>query len=211
MADPKTAGLHAPQSRRAALRAGGLAAATLAALGADRAAAQPATPLAGGKPSGALLIQGFAHGALFRTQGSGGPNMLPYTLILWSAIGGFVLLDPANGNVGVQPTDRVVGALGAANPPPAVALIASPAQAGDPRGAGESAWALTLGNASLGSDPDAVTYQGTLLDPDEAQTKFGLTPSELPSLVKFGPGYVLVADADALAPAALGGLQFRWP
>jgi hypothetical protein len=211
MRDSGPFAVNASRSRRAALRTGGGLAAAVAAFGAGRVVAQSTTPLAGGTQSGSILAQGFAHGTLFRTQGSGGPDMLPYTLILWSAIGGFALLEPANGSAGVLPTDRVVTALGAAKPGPSVALIASPTEAGDPRGAGEQAWALTLGYGSLGQDPDAVTYQGTLLEPAEAQARFGLTPSEPPSLVKFGPGYLIVTDADALDLNSLGGLRLTLP
>jgi hypothetical protein len=205
MDDGGPVGLSGRRTRRAALHAGGVAAA-LAMLAGGRVAAQPATPIAQG--SGPVLVQGFGYGTLFRTQGSGGPDMLPYTLILWTAIGGFVSLDPAVG-AGILPTDRVINALGAAKPPPAVALIASP-EGGDPDGGGESTWALTLGYASLGQDRDAVTYQGTLLDPADAQTRFGLTPSPPPSLVKFGPGYLLAAAA-ALDLGSLGGVRLRWP
>ncbi|HET7092262.1 MAG TPA: hypothetical protein VFI22_02260 [Thermomicrobiales bacterium] len=182
MDESNAIGSPAPRTRRAALRTGGVAAAALAAFGAGRVAAQSATPLAGGARTGSVLAQGFVHGTLFRTQGSG-PNLLPYTIIVWGAIGGFAFFDRGSGAAGILPADRVVDALGAANPAPDIVLIASPAKAGDPSGAGEQAWALTLGYAGLGQDPDAVTYQGALLDPADAMARFGLAPSPPPSLV----------------------------
>jgi hypothetical protein len=194
-------------SRRRVLRSGVVGVA-IAALGFGAAAAQSATPV-GTSGAGPTLLQGFSHGTLFRTQGSG-PNLPPYTLILWGAVGGVASIDQPRGDVALLPAGRVVNALGAADPAPTVILTASSSAEGDPTGAGQLAWALTLTYAGLGSDPDAVTYQGALLDAGEATQRFGLTASEPPSSINIGPGY-LIANAASLSLPARGGIRLRLP
>ncbi len=141
-----------------------------------------------------LLVQSFARGSLFPTQGDVG--VLPYTAILRdAAYRGFFVLDPSGGSAGVASTETVLSALAAADePPPAVLLSLS---GGD--SATGAIWALRLVSGSLGSDLGAVTYQGEPLSDDDAPSWLGTAPPELPAGPQdLGAGYLVIAGLSGL-------------
>ena len=179
-------------TRRSAL--GGMAA--LALLGSVNASAQEATPASG---SELILVQAFTNGTLFPTQGDG-PDLPPYTLILWGAAdGGFFYIDQASGMAGVVPTDEALVAIAAAPDGAYAALVGRPEQDGATSQDGQN-WALTLVSGSPGSDPGAVTYQGDVLDtaPPAGPQDFGagfLILSGLAGVNTEGPDVVQVSLA----------------
>lgn len=179
-------------SRRGLILTGAVAAALGAAsrLSATGVSAQtPEAGVAGGAP---LLVQSFSRGSLFPTQGDAG--VLPYTLILWDAAPqGVVVVDPAAGQFGIAPTDRVLTALGDAAAPPWAMVTA---------GTGEL-WLLRLQSGSLGSDPGAVTYQGDVVGTEEAANALGLTAAEPPQGPQDVTGYLLIFGLQA--PDLLSG------
>src|SRR5204862_444623 len=148
-----TPAMGAGATRRASL-AGGLAALALG--GRAVARAENATPAAGAG-TGLFLVQGFSHGTLFPTQGSD-TNLAPYTLILWDAAdAGLFFVDHENGDAGVIPTERILGAIKPAPAAPSAALIAGAGEGTPATGQQEAIWPLQLVLGNLGSDLGAVT------------------------------------------------------
>src|SRR5215213_7397183 len=113
----------AHHSRRAALCRGGALTFALAA-GVNRVAAQEATPGTGGVESGAILVQTFGSANLFRTQGSGGPDMAPYTLYIQDVADRTLFFsERSEAAIGFVPTNQFIDAL-AAGAELAAALVA---------------------------------------------------------------------------------------
>lgn len=169
-------------SRRAILRAGGLAALT---------GALVTLPAGARGDPGMTIVQAFASGTLFPTQGdAGGP---PYTLILWGT-DGRGLLALTGEWAAVLNGGALLAALEAGARPRAAVVLPAPAD-----GTGQQqAWGLQLVSGSPGSDPDAVTYQGELLDDAAASDWLGTPVTAPDGAATFGPGYLVITGLDGL-------------
>jgi hypothetical protein len=180
------------RSRRTALRAGGALLAGRGGLALPRFAAAQSTPEAGTE-IGLLLVQCFSHGSLFATQGSAG--VLPYTLILWDAADrGFFFTSPQDHVAGFVPTNSLLIAIKAGERPKAAVVV----PAADGSGT-QHAWALQLAYGDLGSDPGAVTYQGTPIDEAEAADWLGVAPTPLAHDVQdVTNGFLVIAGPPSL-------------
>ena len=167
-------------SRRALLQAGGLAA---------LAGALHTLPTQAHDDDGMVIAQAFASGTLFPTQGdAGGP---PYTLILWGA-DGRGLLALTDEWAAVLNGGALLAALEAGAKPQAAVVLPAPAD-----GTGQQqAWGLKLVSGSPGSDPDAVTYQGDLLDDAAASDWLGTPVTAPDGAATFGPGYLILTGLD---------------
>jgi hypothetical protein len=166
---------HTP-SRRVILQAGGLAA---------FAGALIALPVHAEDEAGMVVVQAFASGTLFPTQGDAdGP---PYTLTLWGA-DGRGLLALTQEWAAVLNSNALLMALEAGAQPQAAVVLPAPA---DGTGA-QQAWGITLTSGSPGSDADAVTYQGEVLTDAAASDWLGMPVTAPDGAVTFGPGYLVV-------------------
>ena len=167
-------------SRRALLHAGGLAA---------LAGALHTLPTQAHDDDGMVIAQAFASGTLFPTQGDAdGP---PYTLILWGA-DGRGLLALTDEWAAVLNGGALLAALEAGAKPQAAVVLPAPAD-----GTGQQqAWGLKLVSGSPGSDPDAVTYQGDLLDDAAASDWLGTPVTAPDGAATFGPGYLILTGLD---------------
>src|SRR5687767_12048104 len=97
MDDRRASGRGDLHSRRGALQSGAALGAALAALSVRGAGAGQATPTASEAGAGLLQAQAFSRGNVFPTQGDG-PDLPPYTVILWDAADrGVVIADAASG------------------------------------------------------------------------------------------------------------------
>lgn len=169
-------------SRRAILQSGGLAA----------LAGALATVSAGAQgDAGMVVAQAFASGTLFPTQGDAdGP---PYTLILWGADGRGLLALTAEW-AAVLNGGALLAALEAGTQPQAAVVLPAPAD-----GTGQQhAWGLKLVSGSPGSDADAVTYQGELLDDTAASDWLGTPVTAPDGVATFGPGYLVIIGLEGL-------------
>ena len=169
-------------SRRAILRSGGLAA---------LAGALTTLPVQAQDEAGIVIAQAFASGTLFPTQGDAdGP---PYTLILWGA-DGRGLLALTGEWAAVLNSGALLAALEAGAQPQAAVVLPAPAD-----GTGQQqAWGLKLVSGSPGSDADAVTYQGELLDDAAASDWLGTSVAAPDGAATFGPGYLVLIGLDGL-------------
>lgn len=169
-------------SRRAILRAGGLAA---------LAGALTALPAGAQDEAGMTIVQAFASGTLFPTQGDAvGP---PYTLILWGA-DGRGLLAVTGEWAAVLNSGALLAALAAGAQPQAAVVLPAPAD-----GTGQQrAWGMKLVSGSPGSDPDAITYQGDLLDDAAASGWLGTPVTAPDGAATFGPGYLVLIGLEGL-------------
>ena len=167
-------------SRRAVLQASGLAA---------LAGALATLPAGAQRNTGMVVVQAFASGTLFPTQGdAAGP---PYTLILWGA-DGRGLLALTDEWAAVLNGGALLAALEAGAKPQAAVVLPAPAD-----GTGQQqAWGLKLVSGSPGSDPDAVTYQGDLLDDAAASDWLGTPVTAPDGAATFGPGYLILTGLD---------------
>jgi len=163
-------------SRRVVLQAGGLAA---------LAGALARVPAGAQEKAGMVIAQAFVSGTLFPTQGDAdGP---PYTLILWGADGRGLLALTAEWAAVVNSNSLLIALDAGAQPQAAVVLPAAADGTGQ-----QQAWGLKLVSGSPGSDADAVTYQGELLE-DAAASEWLGTPVTAPDgAATFGPGYLVV-------------------
>lgn len=169
-------------SRRAILHAGGLAA---------LAGALTTLPAGAQGDPGLTIVQAFASGSLFPTQGdAGGP---PYTLILWGADGrGLLAFTPEW--AAVLNSGALLAALAAGAEPQAAVVLPAPAD-----GTGrQRAWGVKLVSGSPGSDPDAITYQGDLLDDAAASDWLGTAVTAPDGAATFGPGYLVLIGLEGL-------------
>lgn len=176
-----SAGLSS-SSRRAILHAGGLAA---------LAGALTTLPAGAQGDPGLTIVQAFASGSLFPTQGdAGGP---PYTLILWGADGrGLLAFTPEW--AAVLNSGALLAALAAGAEPQAAVVLPAPAD-----GTGrQRAWGVKLVSGSPGSDPDAITYQGDLLDDAAASDWLGTAVTAPDGAATFGPGYLVLIGLEGL-------------
>jgi len=198
--------LNSPRSRRDAVFGGGAVVAALGSLSWRHAVAAQATPLAAAPGSGLLLVQSFSQGSLFPTQGDW--DILPYTVILWEAAArGFFFVDGASGAAGVIPAETVVSAIGAGDGQ-ARAVLAAPMTAENDAAASQPVWVLQLGYGGLGSDPDAVTYQGEPLPADEAAAWLGAAPAALPDAPQdLGAGYLIIAGLAGVDTSGGAGVR----
>lgn len=169
-------------SRRAVLQAGGLAA---------LASALMNFPTAAQDNPGLTVVQAFASGTLFPTQGDAdGP---PYTLILWGADGRGLLAFTTEWAAVVN-SDSLLIALDAGEQPQAAIVLPAPAD-----GTGQQqAWGLKLISGSPGSDADAVTYQGELLADAAASDWLGTPVTAPDGAATFGPGYLVIIGLPGL-------------
>ena len=169
-------------SRRALLQAGGLAA---------LAGALTAWSAQAHDDDGMVIAQAFASGTLFPTQGDAdGP---PYTLILWGADGRGLLALTAEW-AAVLNSGALLAALAAGAQPQAAVVLPAPAD-----GTGQQqAWGLKLVSGSPGSDADAVTYQGALLDDAAASDWLGTPVTAPEGAATFGPGYLVLIGLEGL-------------
>ena len=169
-------------SRRAIVQAGGLAA---------LAGAFTAWPVRAQDDAGLTIIQAFATGTLFPTQGDA--DSPPYTLILWGA-DGRGLLALTGEWAAVLNSGSLLAALEAGEEPQAAVVLPAPAA-----GAGQQrAWGLKLTSGSPGSDPDAITYQGDLLDDAAASDWLGTPVTAPDGAATFGPGYLVIIGLGGL-------------
>jgi hypothetical protein len=176
-------------SRRSTLRAGGALLAAAGGLALPRSVFAQSTPVTEG--AGLLLVQSFSHGSLFPTQGEAG--LLPYTLILWDAAArGLFFTSAADQAAGFAPTEALLLAIAAGERPRAAVVV--PESPGVQR-----VWTIRLAYGGLGSDPDAVTYQGEAMDEAEAADWLGMTPEPLRHEVEdLSAGYLIVGGLPAL-------------
>ena len=146
---------RSPQSRRAALRrlGGGALAAAMGTVGLGRARAQDATPAAGPAVE-FLYVQSFAGGTFLPKPGEAGV----YELTLTGGTGHTVYFaDRPERQVGIAPTERVLGAIGfdPANPPNAALVV----QTAD----GEDVVIVELLNPRLDEAAGTLTYDARVL------------------------------------------------
>ena len=178
-------------SRRAALCRGGALALALAD-DVNRVAAQEATPGMGGVESGAILVQIFSSANLFRTQGSGDPDMAPYTLYIQDVADRTLFFaERPEAAMGVVPTNRFIDAL-AAGAELTAALVAPPADINGVAEETESVWVLALSDWGVGEDPGELTYQGSLVPAADAETRFGVKVAPEPTWQNTGAGYFFI-------------------
>ena len=169
-------------SRRVILQAGGLAA---------LAGALTSLPARAQDGPGFVVAQAFASGTLFPTQGDAeGP---PYTLILWGADGRGLLAFTPEWAAVLNSGSLLIALQAGVQPQAAVVLPA----AADGTGR-QQAWGLKLVSGSPGSDPDAVTYQGELLDDAAASDWLGTPVTAPDGAATFGPGYLVIIGLDGL-------------
>jgi hypothetical protein len=170
-------------SRRVILQAGGLAA---------LAGALTSLPVrAQGDGAGMTIVQAFASGTLFPTQGDADAS--PYTLTLWGA-DGRGLLALTGEWAAVLNGGALLAALEAGAQPQAAVVLPAPAD-----GTGQQqAWGLKLVSGSPGSDADAVTYQGELLDDAAASDWLGTPVTAPDGAATFGPGYLVIIGLEGL-------------
>jgi hypothetical protein len=163
-------------SRRALLQVGGLAA---------LAGALTTLPAGAQDDAGMVIAQAFASGTLFPTQGDAdGP---PYTLILWGA-DGRGLLALTSEWAAVINGGALLAALQAGEQPQAAVVLPAAAD-----GTGQQqAWGLKLVSGSPGSDADAITYQGELLEDAAASDWLGTPVTAPDGAATFGPGYLVI-------------------
>jgi hypothetical protein len=156
---------------------------------------------------GAIFVQTFTSANLFRTQGSGGPDMAPYTLYIQD-VADRTLFFAGRPEVamGVVPTNRFIDAL-AAGAELTAALVAPLANTnGVVAEETESVWVLTLSYWGVGEDPGELTYQGSLVPANDAEAQFGVKVAPEPTWQDTGSGYFFifgvpetsVADSEAL-------------
>ncbi len=194
-------------SRRAALCGGGALALALAA-GAHRVAAQEATPGMGGGELGPVLVQTFNSANLFRTQGSGGPDMAPYTLYIRDVADRTLFFaERPEAAIGVVPTDRFIDAL-AAGAELTGALVAPPADTTDAKEA-EAVWVLALSYWGIGEDPGELTYQGSLVPAADAEERFGVKVAPEPTWQDTGSGYFFIFGLAGTGLPDSEGLRLR--
>ena len=170
-------------SRRVILQAGGLAA---------LAGALTSLPVgAQGNAAGMTIVQAFASGTLFPIQGDADAS--PYTLTLWGA-DGRGLLALTGEWAAVLNGSALLAALEAGVQPQAAVVLPAPAD-----GTGrQQAWGLKLVSGSPGSDADAVTYQGELLDDAAASDWLGTPVTAPDGAATFGPGYLVIIGLEGL-------------
>ena len=169
-------------SRRVILQAGGLAA---------LAGTLNGLPTRAQGDSGMVVAQAFASGTLFPTQGDAdGP---PYTLILWGA-DGRGLLALTQEWAAVLNGGALLAALEAGAQPQAAVVLPAPADGTGP----QQAWGLKLVSGSPGSDADAVTYQGELLEDAAASDWLGTPVTAPDGAATFGPGYLVIIGLEGL-------------
>jgi hypothetical protein len=207
MSDRRTFGLGELHSRRAALQSGATLGAVLAAIRLQGAGAAHATPAASEGRAGLLQAQAFGRGNIFPTQGDS-PGMPPYTVILWDAADRGVVVANAVRGGGIVPTESLLAALGDVVEAPYAALVAQPAAGSDGAASAENVWLFRLVSGDLGSDPGAVTYQGDVVAPDDAEAMFGVSARAAPEGPQdIGGGYLLVTGL----PVADAGFWLTWP
>lgn len=169
-------------SRRALLQAGSLAA---------LAGALTTVPAGAHAEAGMVVIQAFASGTLFPTQGDA--DSPPYTLILWGADGRGLLAFTGEW-AAVLNSGALLAALAAGEEPQAAVVLPAPAD-----GTGQQqAWGVKLMSGSPGSDADAVTYQGDLLDDAAASDWLGTPVTAPDGAATFGPGYLVITGLEGL-------------
>ena len=202
------AALSGAQSRRATLHAGGALLAGLGALAFQRSAAAQATPIAGARGGGVVLVQSFSHGTLFPTQGD--VEGAPYTVILWDAADrGFFFADVMSGVAGVVPSERVLAGIGTESSPRAV-IVGTSTEGNDAATPAQSVWALSLVYGDLGSDPGAVTYQGEPLASEAATSWLGTAPAALPEgPQELGQGFLIIAGLPGFDGSGSEGVRLN--
>ena len=180
-------------SRRSAVHLGGALVAGLGGMSLSRVTAAQSTPSAASGERGVLLVQSFSHGSLFPTQGEAG--VLPYTLILWGAADrGFFFVSSQDGTAGFAPTNSLLIAIAAGARPDAAVVMPAADESAPMR-----VWALRLAYGGLGSDPDAVTYQGEAVDAAEISAWLGVAPEALARGVQdLEAGFLVIAGPPAL-------------
>ena len=113
------------------------------------------------------------------------------------------------GGAGIVPTESLLAALGEAVEAPYAALVAQRAEGSDGAGTAENVWLLRLVLGQLGSDPGAVTYQGDVVAPEDAEAMFGMASGAVPEGAQdIGGGFLLVAG---LPVATDEGFWLTWP
>jgi hypothetical protein len=194
------------RSRRAALGLGGalLAMAGALMLPASHAASAQGTPTAGGDGTKFLALQAFSKGSLFPTQGDAvSPS---FTLILWDAADRGVFYassSPDGGAAGIAPTESLIIAIEAGERPLAAAVLPASSEASEPQ-----VFALRLAYAGLGSDPDAITFQGEPVPVDEVGAWLGVTPAPTPEGASdLASGYLLIVGLPGLDLPETGGIR----
>jgi hypothetical protein len=194
-------------SRRGVIQGAAGLATVLAVAGAPPAAAQSATPAANAGRPGPVAVQAFGKGTLFPTQGDG-PDLPPYTAILWDATDrGVVVADPVAGVMGVVPAERVVEALTAARN--ATAALVARLPAGSERD--EGIWLLTLTSGGLGADPGAATYQGEPLASSDNVASSDATSDALPDgALDLESGFLIVYGLSDLVTAGVQSMLLPW-